>query len=63
MMVHELAEWRPPVSRTPASDGAPAVWVYTLRAGVVRGGNRFRPRLVRVVDTRKAVCSEDGIVV
>ena len=34
----------------------------TVRGGIVRGDNRFRPRLIGVVDIRKAFCSEDGIV-
>ena len=35
---------------------------HAVRGGIVRGDNRFRPRIIRVVDIRKAFCSEDGIV-
>ena len=35
---------------------------HIVRGGIVRGDNRFRPRLIGVVDMTKAFCSEDGIV-
>ena len=33
-----------------------------VRGGIFRGNNRFRPRLIGVVDIKKAFVSEDGIV-
>ena len=43
-------------------NSVPAVGVFhTVRGGIVRRGNRFRPRIIGVVDVRKTFCSEDGI--
>ena len=54
--------WRPPASRTPANNGVPTVG-FPHRTGLYRrGDNHFRPRLIGVVDTKNAFCSEDGIV-
>ena len=41
----------------------PHSWGFnTVWAGVVRGDNRFRRRLIGVVDARKAICFDHGIV-
>ena len=40
----------------------PQLGFHTVPAGIVRGDNRFSPRLIGVVDIRKVFCSEDGIV-
>ena len=38
-------------------------WAFrVVRGGIFRGNNRFRPRLIGVVDIKKAFVSEDGIV-
>ena len=54
--------WSPPASQTPSNNGVPAVGgFHTVRGGIVRGDDRFRPRIIGVVDARNAFCSEDGI--
>ena len=34
---------------------------HTVQGRVIRGANRFRPRIIGLVDIRKAFRSEDGI--
>ena len=50
-----------PASPTSANNGVPAVF-HNVRADIVRRDNRFRAGLIGVVDIRKALCSEAGIV-
>ena len=68
-MVDDLAElscpqWVETADFTnPSQQWCTRSWgVHMVRVGIVRGGHRFRPRLIGVVDIRKAFCPEDGIV-
>ena len=69
IMVNELAErscpqWVETAGLTnPSQQWCTRSWgFHTVRGGIVRGDNRFRPRIIGVVNIRKAFCSEDRIL-
>ena len=46
----------------PSQQWYTSIWGFrTVRAGIVPGDNRFRPRFVEVVHIWKAFCSGDGM--